>query len=56
MGRFVVFSALALLVGVVAAADSSDVVVGTNANFKDLIAKKELTLVKFFAPWCGHVS
>lgn len=30
------------------------VIKGTSANFDELISKDELTLVKFFAPWCGH--
>lgn len=30
------------------------VVVGNKDNFDALIGKDELTLVKFFAPWCGH--
>lgn len=44
------FFALCLLV---VRADE-DVVVGTKDNFDEIIGKEELTLVKFFAPWCGH--
>lgn len=43
----------AALVAVLAAADNS-VVVLTGENFKDELAKADLMLVKFYAPWCGH--
>lgn len=33
---------------------ADDVIVGTSDNFAEIIGKDELTLVKFFAPWCGH--
>lgn len=34
--------------------DSGDVVVATKDNFENIISGDHLTLVKFFAPWCGH--
>lgn len=52
MFRSLLFSALAVFAVVVAADD--DVIVGTKDNFESIISKDELTLVKFFAPWCGH--
>jgi len=42
-------AACALLIGYA----SAEVNVGTTANFFDLV-KGELSLVKFYAPWCGH--
>lgn len=45
----IVFLATLLL-----AVRGGDVLVGTKENFDEIIGKDDLTLVKFFAPWCGH--
>jgi len=31
-----------------------DVVVLTDATFKEFIGKNDLSLIEFYAPWCGH--
>lgn len=30
-----------------------NVIIGTNDNFKNLIASEKITVVDFWAPWCG---
>jgi len=47
--KFIVAFALILQLAL-----ASDVIVGTEANFNDLIKSDTLTLVEFYAPWCGH--
>jgi protein disulfide-isomerase A1 len=44
---------LATVTGVFAAEDS-DVLDLTAANFESIVKPAELILVEFFAPWCGH--
>jgi len=44
------FSGLTLLAGLVTA----DVIDLNKDNFKSSIESKDLSIVKFFAPWCGH--
>jgi len=34
--------------------DDSDVIVLTTSNFDDVVNTKDLMLVEFYAPWCGH--
>lgn len=52
MNSHLLFAVLA--VSFLAVRGEDDVIVGTKSNFEELISKDELTLVKFFAPWCGH--
>lgn len=35
-------------------ASDSDVLTLTDKTFKDQVMDKDLMLVEFFAPWCGH--
>lgn len=48
------FSAAVLAAFLLSVASADDVVTATKANFDEIVGKDELTLVKFFAPWCGH--
>jgi protein disulfide isomerase family A protein 3 len=51
MLQLVVFCLAALLSQ---ASAGGDVLVLSDANFQSQLASKDLALVKFYAPWCGH--
>lgn len=46
--------ALALSAVSAAEKDTSDVVTLTTSSFKDFVKGDQLSLVEFYAPWCGH--
>lgn len=45
---------ITVLVLLFAAVFGSDVIELGDSNFKDGVADKDIMLVEFFAPWCGH--
>lgn len=54
MVRSAIFAVAAGLLLAAVSVSASDVIVGNKENFADIIGKDDLTLVKFYAPWCGH--
>jgi len=51
MMRYAILTVLAVLV---AQGYASDVLEYTDSDFQSKIAEKDVALVEFFAPWCGH--
>merc|ERR1712112_599025 len=48
------FFFLCLLASVAAISEDGGVLILTEANFEDALSAHKLSLVEFYAPWCGH--
>lgn len=48
------FSLVIVVLAALSLADAGDVLTLTDADFDSRLADFDLTLVKFYAPWCGH--
>ena len=48
------FVFLCLVASVAAISEDGGVLILTESNFEEALSAHELSLVEFYAPWCGH--